>query len=114
MVVIGFTGSRTLTNLNVDMLFELAKIKDENATIIHGGAIGADELVDGFAYMAGINREVIRPISVSNKIDYLFRNVEIVAKSDKILAFWDGKSSGTKFTIDYAKSRGKEVKVIMF
>ena len=111
---IGFTGSRVLTQLNAEMLLELAKIADEKGTIIHGGAIGADELVDEFAYSIGINREVIRPISMSNKIDYLYRNVEIVAKADKILAFWDGKSRGTKFTIDYAKARGKEVKVVMF
>lgn len=31
--------------------------------------------------------------------------------ADVIIAFWDGKSKGTKFTIDYALSKGKEVVV---
>ena len=31
---------------------------------------------------------------------------------DKVLAFWDGKSRGTKQTLDYAERRGKPVKII--
>jgi len=114
MAKIAFTGSRTLVSLNEEMLLELAKIADEKGTIIHGGAIGADELVDEFAYSIGVDREVIRPISLTNKMDYLYRNIEIITKADRVLAFWDGISRGTKFTIDYAKARGKEVKVVMF
>ena len=56
--------------------------------------------------------QIIRPINPANKLDYLFRNVEIITLADKIIAFWDGKSKGTKFVIDYAKSRGKDVEVI--
>jgi hypothetical protein len=29
-----------------------------------------------------------------------------------ILAFWDGKSRGTKYTVDLAKRMGKKVKVV--
>ena len=35
--------------------------------------------------------------------------------ADKIIAFWDGFSRGTKFTIDdYARAQGKEVLVHVF
>jgi len=110
---IGFTGSRNITKLNEEMLLELNKLKIEN-TIIHGGAIGADTLIKEYCNLNGIRQEIIRPINPSSKIDYLFRNIEIITRSDLIIAFWDGESRGTKFVIDYAKARGKEIKIIIF
>ncbi len=81
--------------------------------LISGGARGVDtwaeEWADKTIYM---NFKIIRPINPSEKFSYLLRNAEIVALSDKIIAFWDGKSKGTKFTIEYAKARGKEVRII--
>jgi len=54
----------------------------------------------------------IRPVD-SAKFSYLLRNVEIIAKSDIVYAFWDGESKGTKFVINYALKRKKEIKVIL-
>lgn len=42
----------------------------------------------------------------------LVRNRLIVDNADCVLAFWDGQSSETKYTIDYAKEQGKPLKVI--
>lgn len=42
----------------------------------------------------------------------LERNKLIVDECDCVLAFWDGQSHGTKFTIDYAKEKGKPIKII--
>lgn len=39
------------------------------------------------------------------------RNILIVNESDLIVAIWNGKSKGTKFTIDYARKMNKEVRV---
>lgn len=33
-------------------------------------------------------------------------------KLDCVLAFWDGQSHGTKFTLDYAKEKNKPIKII--
>jgi len=33
--------------------------------------------------------------------------------ADYIIAVWDGLSKGTKFTIDYAKKKGKMIQVIL-
>lgn len=30
-----------------------------------------------------------------------------------VIAFWDGNSKGTKHTIDIAREKGKEVKVVL-
>lgn len=78
-------------------------------TFISGGASGVDRFANQYAQTFGIPIEVIRPVNPANKLDYLFRNVEIITKADLILAFWDGKSKGTKFVIDYAKARGKNI-----
>lgn len=110
-MIIGFTGSRSITKLTEEMQQALFTINEDD-TVVHGGAVGADKLV---AEYLGLNRhtqKVIRPINPSNKMHYLYRNVEIVTMCDKLIAFWDGSSRGTKFTIDYAKSRGKEVIII--
>ncbi len=42
---------------------------------------------------------------------YLHRNAEMVGMCDRVIAFWDGVSRGTKFTIDYAKARNLDVKI---
>ncbi len=81
-------------------------------TFITGGARGVDEMVKNYANELKIPLEIIKPINPASKIDYLFRNVEIITKADKIIIFWNGTSRGTKFVIDYAKARGKEVEII--
>ena len=108
---IGFTGSRSITKLNEEILLELDKVKEDDI-IIHGGAVGADRLINEYTNLNNIKQIIIKPINPSNKLHYLYRNIEIVTICEKLIAFWDGKSRGTKFTIDYAKARGKEVIII--
>lgn len=83
-----------------------------NDTVVTGGARGIDSYAMKFCELDATPCEVIRPINPSNKLDYLFRNIEIITKADKIVAFWDGSSRGTKFVIDYAKARNKELIII--
>ncbi len=105
---IGFTGSRNITKLTEEMLSVLDKIEN-NDIIIHGGAIGADKLIGEWCGLNNIVQEIIKPINPSNRSHYLYRNIEIVTKCDKLIVFWDGESRGTKFTMDYAKARNKEI-----
>lgn len=82
--------------------------------LITGGAKG----VDTFAIeLAKENNHpkvtIIKPINPINRLDYLFRNVEIITMADRIIAFWNGQSKGTKFVIDYAKARNKDIEVII-
>ncbi len=105
---IGFTGSRSIIKLTEEMLSVLDKVKNDDI-IIHGGAIGADSLIREWCNLNNIAQEIIRPINPSNKSHYLYRNIEVITKCDKLIVFWDGESRGTKFTMDYAKSRNKEI-----
>lgn len=82
-----------------------------DGTIISGGAPGVDQYVKTFANNFGCHFIEVRPIN-TQKVSYLMRNVEMITMADSIIAFWNGKSRGTKFVIDYATARGKELHVI--
>lgn len=62
-----------------------------------------------------IKKLILLPDYAKNgKAAPLIRNKLIVKNAEIIIAFWDGKSRGTKFTIDYAKRIGKEIKIYNF
>ena len=83
-------------------------------TIVSGGAKGADTYAKEYALKNGIPLIEFFP-------DYrkygskapLIRNMHIVDNCDFLLAFWNGTSRGTKFTIDYAEKVGVPIQVIM-
>jgi hypothetical protein len=43
----------------------------------------------------------------------IVRNKQIIEEADCVLAFWDGKSRGTKSSIDFAKKAGKECEIVL-
>lgn len=104
---VAIIGSRNLVNV------EISKYIPENtAEIISGGARGIDTLAEEWADKNGISKIIIKPEYERYKRGApLKRNEKIVELADVIIALWDGKSRGTKFTIDYAKELKKEVKV---
>ena len=108
---IGFTGSRNIRKFNEEILQVLDKIKRDDI-IIHGGAIGADNLIKEYCNINNIAQEIIRPVNPSNKSHYLYRNIEIITKCNKLIVFWDGESRGTKFTMEYANARNKEIVIV--
>jgi predicted Rossmann fold nucleotide-binding protein DprA/Smf involved in DNA uptake len=74
--------------------------------IVSGGAKGADTLAEKYANEHGLDMVVYKP-------DYkkfgrgapLKRNHTIVDNAEVLVAFWDGKSRGTKYTIDLANKK---------
>lgn len=108
MIRIAIIGSREYPNLREvsDYLDDL-KNRFPGFEIITGGARGVDKTAIEYAKRNNVAYEIIRPLYPDKKIYYLFRNIEIITKSQQIVVFWDGKSKGTKFTMDYARSRGQ-------
>lgn len=87
--------------------------------IVSGGAVGVDSLAKRYAAANGLPIRIIRPDyrgkreTYERKLAPLERNREIVDCADVVLAFWDGRSSGTAYTIEYARKCGKPVRVII-
>jgi len=110
---IAIIGSRDFKDKELFEKILTKEITETNIAVITGGARGVDTWVEEFCKKNYIYYEIIKPIDPKNKLDYLFRNIEIITLADKIIAFWDEESKGTKFVIDYAKAREKDVVVII-
>ena len=103
-------GSRTCPPIDIEQ--HLKYIPD---TIVSGGAKGVDTYAKEFAEKHNLKlMEFLPDYKKYGRSAPLVRNKLIVDECDCVLAFWDGKSRGSKFTIDYAKYQGKPVKVVNF
>ncbi len=102
-------GSRTLT-VTEEQLDKM--LPAGTSEIISGGAVGIDTAAELYADAHKLSKHIILP-------DYKFygkkaptvRDMRIVQLADIVIAIWDGSSSGTAFSIKYARELGKPVKV---
>lgn len=101
-------GSRSLT---VD---DLGKYLPEGTTeIISGGAKGIDACAREYAVSHGIKlTEFLPEYKKYGRNAPLLRNISIIERADVVLAFWDGKSRGTKFVIERCYEVGKRIYII--
>lgn len=83
--------------------------------IISGGAKGADQLGERYAKEYNLNLVRLLPDwKGRGRVAGLERNTEIVAQADYVLAFWDGKSKGTRDTIRKTQKTSKVLKIIYY
>lgn len=79
-------------------------------TVVSGGARGPDEWAEIYARELGLDTLIFRADWASfGKRAGIVRNRDIVNSCDRLVAFWDGKSAGTKHSIDLARAAGKPV-----
>jgi len=88
----------------------------ERITIIHGGAWGADHLAKCYAINNELDQVVIHPDYEKHpkKVAPLIRNTQLVEMADYCVAFWDGKSGGTKDAFTKAEKKGIPVKILRY
>ncbi|MGI6715608.1 MAG: hypothetical protein ACOX3X_00215 [Eubacteriales bacterium] len=80
--------------------------------IITGGAEGIDAQAEKYADTHRLSKHIIRPdYAKHGKAAPLYRNQRIVNLADIIIAFWDGESGGTAFTVKYARQVKKPLKI---
>lgn len=87
----------------------------EKVEIVSGGAKGADSLGERYAKEKNLLLET-KPADWDkhgNSAGYK-RNKEMADYADALVAFWDGKSKGTKHMIDLAKKSNLAVRVIYY
>jgi len=89
------------------VLFDEAMKNFNPKEIISGGATGADSMAVEFAVKNGVKLTVFQPDwKTHGRVAGPIRNKLIIESADALLAFWDGKSKGTKNSIDLAKKKG--------
>ena len=107
---LAIVGSRNYAHLNEVERYVSNLPKD--TIIISGGAAGVDMEAVNVARKVGLNYKTILPQwDKYGKVAGLRRNLLIIAEADEVIAFWDGKSRGTKHSIDIAKMSHIPVKI---
>jgi len=109
-------GSRNFENypLLVQKLDRILKYCDK-VEIVSGAARGADELGELYAVENHLNLRRFHADwdGLGNSAGYI-RNEEMAKYADALIAFWDGRSRGTKHMIDLARKYNLKVRVIRF
>ncbi len=102
---VAIVGSRTL------FIDDLAKYLPNGVTeIVSGGAKGIDTCAKEYARRHNIKLTEFLPEYAKYKRQApLKRNLQIIAYADCVIAFWDGKSKGTKYTIDNCIKEKKKI-----
>lgn len=101
----------TLLKNNCDILLSITK---ENIEIVSGGARGADSLGERYAHENNLQLKIFPANWNLGKHAGFLRNKEMADYADALIAFWDGKSKGTKMMIELAKSQNLKVKVVKY
>lgn len=106
-MLILITGSR---NLDLKFKPEVYKILNQalldhlSFQIIDGGALGPDSWANEWAKDNQVETKIILPeYKKFGKKAPLIRDEQMVKLCDEVIAFWDGESHGTKYTISLAK-----------
>lgn len=87
----------------------------EDIVVISGHASGADALGERYAQKRGLQLETFPAYwKVLGKAAGPIRNAKLAEVADALIAFWDGKSRGTKNMIDTATKRGLKVAVFRY
>ena len=107
------TGSRSFNDC-VLLEQELNKLFNENEEfagkeikIISGMALGADTLAVDYAD----NHKLTKILFPANwkrysRVAGFLRNEDMLSLATHLIAFWDGKSNGTRYMIEIAKGKG--------
>ena len=101
--IICINGSRSINYINLDLFINPTHV----GCVVAGGAKGVDTLARQWARRNKIEFvEYPAHWDKFGKKAGILRNHEMIDFCDILISFWDGKSKGTKETIEYAKKTG--------
>ncbi len=104
---VAVVGSRNLTINNLGDY-----LPKDTTEIVSGGARGIDRCARMYANTHSIKlTEFLPQYEIYGRSAPLKRNLQIIGYADMVLAFWDGKSNGTRFVIENCKKENIPIKV---
>ena len=90
-------------------------VNQKEVEIVSGTAAGADILGERYAQEKGYEvKKFPAQWDLYGKSAGYKRNQQMAEYADGLIAFWDGKSKGTKHMIDIANKMGLKVRVIRY
>lgn len=108
---VAIVGSRTAPSSAVELI--LQNLPAETTEIVSGGARGIDRMAAAIAHSRGLLlKEFLPDYDRYGRRAPLVRNDLIVQYADVVLAFWDGESHGTGYTVSKCRQVGKPVRII--
>lgn len=106
---IAVIGSRDLSVTNLEKY-----LPSDVTEIVSGGAKGIDTSAKEYALAHNLKlTEFLPEYNKFGRSAPLKRNITIIEYADLVLAFWDGKSRGTKFVIDNCKKRNIPIEIFI-
>lgn len=106
-------GSRSF--IDKDLLYKTLDQVENKSLIVSGGTAGTDRLGEKYALDKSIPVKIFKPDWNTFGIRAGFiRNELIIKEAELVIAFWDGKSKGTKHSLDLAKKYNKQVMTVLF
>ena len=113
---VAIVGSRSFENRDVgEKAYALIceNIPANTTEIVSGGANGIDKLAEIYAAQNHLPTKIFLPdYATYGKRAPIVRNDQIVAYAQYVLAFWDGSSHGTAYTVASCIKEGVPVKVV--
>lgn len=110
---IAVVGSREFSDKDFVQGITYKLIRDGELTeFISGGARGVDSWAQEIANDFKLKKTIFKPDwDKYGKSAGFLRNKLIVEEADMVIAFWNGKSNGTKHSIDLAIKAGKPINI---
>ena len=95
--------------------YHLQNLRLEDIVIVSGHASGADSLGERYAQDRGFQLETYpADWQAHGRAAGPIRNAKMASVAHALIAFWDGKSRGTKNMIDTVKKHNLQVAVVRY
>lgn len=109
---VAVVGSRGFQDL--DMVREYVRGLPLGVEVVSGGARGVDTVAEETALACGLHMKSFPAEwgKHGGAAGYI-RNHDIVKRADRVVAFWDGESKGTKSTIEIAMKAQKPLDIFV-
>jgi hypothetical protein len=108
---VAIVGSRDFPNAGAVSAF--VRSLPPHTVVVSGGARGVDQWAEEAAKQRGLQTKIIQADwdNLGRRAGPI-RNAEIVASSDRLVAFWNGRSRGTLNTVLAARSGGLPILIL--